>query len=347
MKKLISLLMAAAMALSLAACGGSSGSQSSTTSGSGAESPYDKLNLKISVNTGEAGIDFMTAQKFADLIKEASDGQIQATVYGNGQLQGGDMSKSIETLLAGGTFELCVVSGTVLSAVEEKFLTSSLPFVFKDYQAADKYLTSTGGAYYEKLAAGKGMTMLGLFHNGLKQITNSKKECHLPSDYAGMKIRIPSGEVSMMTYKAYGADPVAMTWGEVYTALQQGTVDGQDNSYMTINSGSIQEVNKYITEANWQYEYYTLIANSNDFNQWNEATRQLILEKGKEACEWGRQYQEDAEGGIKEDFIKQGVIITELTPEEHQAFVDATADVRTYFIQKFGDEACTAWGITG
>ena len=103
------------------------------------------------------------------------------------------------------------------------------------------------------------MTMLGLFHNGLKQISNSKKECHLPSDYAGMKIRIPSGEVAMKTFKAFGADPIAMTWGEVYTALQQKTVDGQDNSYMTIASGSIQEVNKYITVVIWYYFLYYVI----------------------------------------------------------------------------------------
>lgn len=341
MKKFFALILSAVMLLSLVACG------NQTNADTPSDSPYNKLNLKISVNTGEAGIDFMTAQKFADLVKEASDGVIQATVYGNGQLQGGDMSKSIETLLAGGTFEMCVVSGTVLSAVDEKFLTSQLPFIFSTYEEADQYLIGTGGAYYEQLAASKGMTMLGLFHNGLKQISNSKKECHLPSDYAGMKIRIPSGEVAMKTYKAFGADPIAMTWGELYTALQQKTVDGQDNSYMTIASGSIQEVNKYITEVNWQYEFYTLIADSNVFNTWNEATQNLVKEKALEACEWGRTYQEEEEANIKQDFIDSGVIITELTDTERQAFIDATAEVRSYFIDKYGKEACDAWGIKG
>ena len=153
MKKFFALILSAVMLLSLVACG------NQTNADTPSDSPYNKLNLKISVNTGEAGIDFMTAQKFADLVKEASDGVIQATVYGNGQLQGGDMSKSIETLLAGGTFEMCVVSGTVLSAVDEKFLTSQLPFIFSTYEEADQYLIGTGGAYYEQLAASKGMTI--------------------------------------------------------------------------------------------------------------------------------------------------------------------------------------------
>lgn len=346
MKKIFALALSFVMALSLVACGGSGGTNAGGTEGSG-DSPYNKLNLKISVSTGEAGIDFMTAQKFADLVSEASGGVVQATVFGNGQLNGGDMSKVIETLLAGGTYEMCAPSGTVLSAKDEKFLTSQIPFIFKSYEEANQYLLSTGGEYYKKLANENGMTILGYFHNGLKQITNSKRECRLPSDFAGLKIRIPSGEVATKTYQAFGADPIAMSWGEVYTALQQGTVDGQDNSYMTIASGSIQEVNKYLTEANYQYEYYTLVVDSNEFNKWNEATQKLVTEKAQEACEWGRKYQEDAEAGIKQEFIDQGVIIAELTEAEYQAFVDATADIRTYFYEKYGEEACGAWGITG
>ena len=331
----------------MTACGSSNSASSGGEADSGsADSPYDKLNLKISVATAETGIDYMTAQKFADLVSEASDGQIQATVYASSQLTGGDMSKTIDMLLAGGTYEMCTASGAVLSNVEEKFLAHQLPFVFGSYGEADEYLEGTGKDYYAKLMDEKGMTLLGLFHNGLKQVTNSKKEIHLPSDFQGMKIRIPSGEVAMKTFQAFGADPIAMGWSEVYTALQQGTVDGHDNGYMTIDSASIQEVNKYITELNWQYECYALIANANDFNSWNEATQELIREKSEEAVAWGRQYLEDAEAGIKEKFIEQGVIITELTDEEHQAFVDATADIRSYFIDKYGEEACSAWGIT-
>lgn len=343
MKRMLALALSAVMVFSMAACGGGGGGAASTPS----DSPYNKLNLKICVATGETGIDYLTAQKFADLVSEASSGVVTATVYSNSQLTGGDMSKTIDVLLAGGTYELCTASGAVLSNVEEKFLAHQLPFMFDSYQAADAYLDSTGGDYYSQLMSDKGMTMLGLFHNGIKQITNSKRELHLPTDFAGLKIRVPSGEVAMKTFQTFGADPIAMNWSEVYTALQQGTVDGHDNGYMTISSASIQEVNKYITEANWQYECYALIANTKDFNSWNEDTQKLIQEKGEEATQWGRQYLEDAELQIKEDFKEQGVIITELTDEERQAFVDATADVRAYFVNKYGEQACAAWGMTG
>ncbi len=345
-RRIVALVCSAALALSLTACGGNG--QASGEGGNAAvgDSPYDKLNLKISVATAETGIDYMTAQKFADLVSEASDGQVQATVYASSQLTGGDMSKTVDMLLAGGTYEMCTASGAVLSNVEEKFLVHQLPFAFDSYQTADEYLDGTGKDYYSKLMNEKGMTLLGLFHNGLKQVTNSKKEIHAPADFQGMKIRIPSGEVAMKTFQSFGADPIAMGWSEVYTALQQGTVDGHDNGYMTIDSASIQEVNSFITELNWQYECYALIANANDFNSWNEATQKLIQEKSAEAVAWGREYLEDAEGEIKKKFVDEGVTITELTDEEHQAFVDATADIRAYFIDKYGEDACKAWGIT-
>lgn len=307
---------------------------------------YNKLNLKISVATGITGIDYMVADKFAQIVKEKTNGAVTARVFSDSQLTGSDMSKTIDLLLAGGSYEICTASGAVLSSIEEKFLTHTLPFVFTSYEKIDEYLDGTGGDYYYKLMREKGMALLGLFHNGLKQITNNKKEIHSPSDIQGMKFRVPSGEVSMITFRAFGADPISMPWSEVYTALQQGTVDGHENSYMTIDSGSLQEVNRYITEANWQYDCYGLIANLNAFNSWNEQTQLVVLEAANEATLWGRKYQENEEKRIKEKFIKEGVKITELTDAEYDAFVQSTVEVRKYFIEKYGAEACNAWGIT-
>ncbi len=343
MKRTLSILLIIAMSLTFLASCGNNGTADGDTSGG--DSKYDKLNLKISVATGETGIDYLTAKKFADLVDEASGGQIKAQVFASSQLTGGDMSKTIDALLAGGTYELCTASGAVLSSIEEKFLTHQLPFAFGSYKDADTYIDSTGGEYYKRLSEENGMTLLGTFHNGLKQVTNSKKEIHKPSDFQGMKIRVPSGEVAMKTFQKFGADPIAMGWSEVYTALQQGTVDGHDNGYMTIDSASIQEINKYITELNWQYECYNLLASSSEFNKWNAETQSLIQEKAQEACLWGRKHLEENESKIKEKFINEGVIITELTDAEKQVFIDETEDIRQYFIEKYGKEACSAWGI--
>lgn len=343
MKKLLKILCISIVTLTfLVSCG--SKNEKNVDSAS-SDNNFDKLNLKCSVATGETGVDYLTAKKFADLVDEASGGQIKIKVFASSQLTGGDMSKTIDSLLSGGVYEICTASGAVLSSVEEKFLAHQLPFIFNSYQEADKYLDGTGGEYYKELASENGMTLVGLFHNGLKQVTNSKKEIKTPDDFKGMKIRIPSGEVAMKTFQKFGADPIAMGWSEVYTALQQGTVDGHDNGYMTIDSASIQEINKYITELNWQYECYTLLINSNEFNKWNPETQKLITEKAKEASSWGRELLEEKEIEIKDKFLKEGVIITELTDDQKKAFYDDTQDIRDYFVQKYGKEVCSKWGV--
>ena len=341
-RKILSLVLCLAMMVSLAACGGSSEEQAPA---SDTDSSTEQIVIKISHQNAITHPTQKGLEKFKELLEERSGGTMTCDIYDSAVL--GNDTSNLQQVIAGSLDAAMIMGADIWQGYDKRAMIENLPFMFSTYEEADQYLIGTGGAYYEQLAASKGMTMLGLFHNGLKQISNSKKECHLPSDYAGMKIRIPSGEVSMKTFKAFGADPIAMTWGEVYTALQQKTVDGQDNSYMTIASGSIQEVNKYITEVNWQYEFYTLIADSNVFNTWNEATQNLVKEKALEACEWGRTYQEEEEVNIKQDFIDSGVIITELTDTERQAFIDATAEVRSYFIDKYGKEAYDAWGIKG
>ena len=161
--------------------------------------------------------------------------------------------------------------------------------------------------------------MAGL-HNGLRHITNNKKEIKTPEDLKGMKIRIPNGEVPMETFKAFGADPVAMNWSEVFTALQQGTIDGQENAYFNFDSNSLSDVQKYITECGWSYDLFAFMANQTAWDKFSEPTQKLLMEKAAEAAQYGREYQESLELEQKQKFIDAGVTITELTDEQRQAF---------------------------
>lgn len=324
-------------------CGKSDDNQQSSVS---SDNGYEKLNLKLSTSGTDQGIDAITAKHFAELVEEASEGNIKIQVYPNCQLAGGSMPKSIELLIAGGNYELAVFSGSVLGNIDEKFLTHSIPFMFSNYQEASDMMDGTGGEYYSNLMDEKGLVYLTGIHNGLRQLTNNKKAIHEPEDLQGMKIRVPSGEVYMKTLDAFGADPVAMNWSEVFTALQQGTIDGHENGYQTIDSAKIYEVQKQITEWNWSYDGYWLMANSKDWGNFSEKTQQLLKEKAIEAGKYGREYLETEEAKLKEDFQdNQGVTITELTPEELEKFKEVARPVQEYFIEKFGKEATSAWGL--
>ena len=221
------------------------------------------------------------------------------------------MPKALELLIVGGNYELAVFSGSVLGNIDARFLTHSVPFIFSSYAEAIAKMDSTGGEYYTNLMKEKGLVYLAGIHNGLRQLTNNKKEIRTPEDLKGLKIRVPSGEVYMKTLREFGADPIAMNWSEVFTALQQGTIDGHENGYQTIDSAKIYEVQKFITEWNWSYDGYWLMANSKDWSKFSEKTQKLLLEKAKEARVY-EQYLENAEKEIKKDFVKTEELLSQI-----------------------------------
>lgn len=341
MKKFLALVLAIGMIFSLAACG-SKENQSSADP----DSPYEKRTIKISTSGQDQGIDALAAKHFGELVEEASGGQIKVEVYPNCQLAGGDMAKLIELLVVGGNYDMIVGSGSVLGNVDERFLTHTIPFLFSSYDEAASYLDGTGGEFYAEMMKEYGIVYMAGEYNGLRQLTTKDKVVTKPDDLKTMRIRVPSGEVYMKTLTEFGADPVAMNWSETFTALQQGTLDGHENGYQTIASANIQEVQKCITEWNWSFDGYWLMASQKDWDTYSEATQQLLMEKAQEAMQWGRDKLVADEVEIKKDFVENyGVTITELTADELQAFVDIARPVQEYFIEKFGADVCAAWGL--
>lgn len=356
MKKLASVAMAAVMAVSMAGCVSSAPASSAAPAASApaASAPaaeangvsYQKRTIKVSTSGNDQGIDALAAKQFGEMVNAKSGGAITVEVYPNCQLAGGDMSKLIELLVTGGNYEMMVGSGSVLGNVDEKFLTHTIPFLFGSYDEAASYMDSTGGEYYSKLMAEKGMVYMAGEYNGLRQLTTKDKVVSKPEDLKAMRIRVPSGEVYMKTLTDMGADPVAMNWSEVFTALQQGTLDGHENGYQTINSANIQEVQKCMTEWNWSFDGYWFVANQKDWAKIDADTQALLMECAQEAALWGRNHLVEQEKEIKEKFKSEyGVTITELSADELQAFKDAARPAQEYFIEKFGAEACGAWGL--
>ncbi|WP_077613055.1 TRAP transporter substrate-binding protein [Clostridium sp. Marseille-P2415] len=347
MKRIVALLLGVSLTAGLlAGCGSSAGSPTAAGNSANSGSGYEKLDIKIASIGTKQGADTVTAQHFADLVNEASGGQIKVTVFSDGSLTGSSMAKMIEMLVSGGVFDIAITSGSTLGHIDERFLTHQIPFLFKDYDEATKYLDGTGGEYYTKLMAEKGLMPLGSFYNGMRQLTNSKKEVTGPEDLKNMKIRVPNGEVYMKTLKDLGADPIAMSWGEVFTALQQGTIDGEENGYQTIYSNNIHEVQPYITEWNWSFDCNFITVNQAAWNKYSEAAQTLLKEKAEEAAQWGREQMLNDDKKIKQEYLDGGKItITELTDEQRQVFVDAVRPVQEYFIDKFGAESCAAWGL--
>lgn len=323
--------------LGLTGCGGSSESERG-------EGEYQKVKLIMTVNGTNIATDTKTALKFAELVSEASNGNVVIDVFPNDQLAGGNATKGIE-MIADGAVDLAAYASCTMSVLDEHLLVGTIPWVFDNYQQARAVLDTTGGQYYAKILKPQGITYLASAHNGFRQITNSKRAVKNPSDVEGLKIRIPAGEVYINFFKSFGADPVAMSWSEAFTAIQQGTIDGQENGFSVTNSAKVDEIQKYMTVWNYTYENYMFVANTEVFENLEPKTQELLREKVLEACEWGRNMVENDEDKIKAKFIEEGMEVTVLDSEQLKPFKAKVQPMTDNLKKKYGPEACEAFQI--
>lgn len=319
-------------------------------SSNGADNPaqqeggYQVIELSMAVNGTDTQIDARVADYFAELVAQRSDGAVTVAVFPNDQLAGGNASRGIE-MIASGSVDLAAYATCTLAVVDGQLPVATIPWIFEDYAQAREVIDTTGGAYYAQRLAQKNMTYLGSFHNGFRQITNSKHEVRTPDDVKNLKVRVPGSVVYMGFFRALGADPTSMNWSEVFTAIQQGTIDGQENGVSITSTSKMQEVQKYLTMWNYSYENDLFVVNTRVWDNLEENTRELLQACATEACEWGRDTLEAEELQILEEFEAGGMTITYLTEEEQAAFEESIAPWKAEMMAQFGQEACQAFGI--
>ena len=306
---------------------------------------YQTIELTMAVNGTDNQIDARVGDYFAQLVSERSGGNVTVAVFPNDQLANGNASRGIE-MIASGSIDLAAYATCTLAVIDEKLPVATIPWIFDDYAQAREVIDTTGGEYYAQRLAMKGMTYLGSFHNGFRQITNSRHEVTTPADMENLKIRVPGSVVYMGFFRALGADPTSMNWSEVFTAIQQGTIDGQENGVSITSTSKMQEVRDYLTMWNYSYENDLFVANTEIWESLEPQTQELLQECATEACEWGRDVLEEEETEILKEFEAAGMTITYLTEEEQAAFDEAIASFKAEMEAYFGPEACAAFGIT-
>ena len=152
-------------------------------------------------------------------------------------------------LITGGAFEMAIISETSFADVDTTFQVTSIPFAFKDYDTAWEFADTTGGEFSKELFKKYGVIYLSTFPNGIMQFANNKREIRTPGDMENLKMRT-YGDLQMSLMRSLGADPTQLSFSELYSALQTGAVDGNMNGYQTLWSGSLHEVQPYITALN-------------------------------------------------------------------------------------------------
>ncbi|MBW9080616.1 TRAP transporter substrate-binding protein [Rhizobium pusense] len=274
----------------------------------------------------------LAASKFAELVAEKTDGRVRINVAGAETL-GSD--SAMLTSLRTGALDFTANSQGATSAVVPELAALGLPFLFKDTDAASRVLSGSVGEDLNKRFEAVGIVPLGWWDNGVRHLTNSKRKVVTPSDVKGMKIRTPADPMTIDIFQSLGASTEQIAFGELYIALQQGVVDGQENPLANIESSKLFEVNRFISLTAHKWESTPFL-----MSKIAQARLGADLEAVKAAAEEAgglqRELSVQKSAQVLEAFKKNSNI--EVVDVDREAFVKATASVADNWKKKpFGD----------
>ena len=222
----------------------------------GSASAAKKVTLKLGHNAATSHHYHTLSVMFQEAVAKASNGEIEIKVFPNDQL--GSQRQLIEGAQIG-TTDMVLTSDSVMSNFEGKFAALNMPFLFRDMDHVGKTMDGPIGEEFRQLASKKGLFILAFWENGFRAISNSKRPIVTVKDCEDLKIRISPNFLSVDMFKALGALPTPMATGEVYSALQLGTVDGQENSPTFVLSQKYYEVQKYLSFTRHQHNTEPLV----------------------------------------------------------------------------------------
>lgn len=302
-----------------------------------ASSSYTFAQQTIKVGHGAAETYHMHKAwvKFKDLVEKRSNGELTVEIYPNGQI-GGD--RELTEAVQSGIVDMTCPVVEVMDGWDPSFSISGLPFIFKDRANALENLNGEFGQALLKRVENFGIVGLGYMENGIRQITSNKCPIVLPEDLSGVKIRTMQVEAHMAFFGAMGANPTPMSFNEVYSALQQGVVDAEDNPLGHIYSSRFYEVQKCLTLTGHVYSTHMVLANPDFFYGLSEENQDLIRTALKESIDYQQEIIKQEENEQIKAIEDYGVTVTRLTPEQLSKWQEVTAPVREEYLKKADPE---------
>ena len=274
------------------------------------------------------------AAAFAERVNEELDGQVCVEVYPNTQLY--DDDKVLQAMLLGDV-QMAAPSLSKFEQYTKQYRIFDLPFLFDDIEAVDRFQASEAGQELLGAMEDKGLKGLAYWHNGMKQLSAGKPLLE-PADAKGLKFRIQESDVLEEQFRELGANPQKMGFAEVYGALQQGVVDGQENTWSNIYTQKFHEVQDGITETNHGVIDYLVVTSEQFWNSLPEDTRgeleRIMAEVTQKYNDLSHQINLDA----KQKIMDAGVEVRELTPEQREQWVEAMKPVWEEFEGDIGQE---------
>jgi TRAP-type transport system periplasmic protein len=278
---------------------------------------------KLTLGHG-AGLDnprHIASLKFAEIVKAKTNGQVEVTVSPSGQL-GND--PALLTAVRSGAVDITANSQGAMANVVPEYAAFGMPFLFADLPSAWKIMDGPAGKELADKTAEKGMVVLGYWDNGIRHMSNSKRPLNTPEDLKGLKMRTPPDAVTVDIMTSVGAQAQQIQFNELYVALQQGVVDGQENPLMNINSAKLYEVNKFISLTGHKYEMTPFVMSKRSFDGLSDANKKAVQEAALEATKLQRTLSQEADNKLVADLKAKGAVFN---TADKAAFEKATANV--------------------
>ena len=268
-------------------------------------------------------------------MEKATGGKVKVNIYAADQLTNGNQSEGIQALMNGDPVQISMHSNLIYSAFDPRFNVVSLPFVYDSYDDADAKFDGEAGAKLKEILSEYGLHCMGIAENGFREITNSKHEIKSVDDMKNLKVRVAGSNLLMECYKRWGADATNMNWSETYTALQQNTVEGQENPLPAIDAASVQEVQPYCSMWDAIYDCLFFCINEDIYNSLTPQQQEVVDEAGQKAVEYERYINRSGDDEIKERWASQnGVTITEKEDMDIDSFKKAVDGIDDWFVNE-------------
>lgn len=291
------------------------------------------VNLTLGHGAAPGNPRTVAAEAFAKMVSERTSGNVNIKIAGAEQL-GSDVS--MLTSLRTGALDLTANSQGAAAGLVQELNALGLPFLFANTEAAIKVLNGPVGEELAKKFAGVGMVLLDWWDNGIRHVTNSKRSINKPEDLKGLKIRTPADAMTVDIFQALGASTQQIAFGELYIALQQGVVDGQENPLANIQSAKLYEVNKYISLTGHKWESTPFLMSTISTKKVKPPELEAIKAAAKEAGALQRKLTAETDAKLLAEY-KANPKVT-VNEADRAAFQAATASVLDNWKKKpFGE----------
>ena len=271
-------------------------------------------------------------RKFGELMEKATGGKIKVNVYAADQLTNGNQSEGIQALMNGDPVQISMHSNLIYSAFDPRFNVVSLPYLFSSVEEADAMLDGRAGDMLKDILAEYDLHCMGIAENGFRQLTNSVREIRSVDDMKNLKVRVAGSNLLMECYKRWGADATNMNWSETYTALQQKTVDGQENPLPAIDAASVQEVQPYCSLWNANYDCLFFCINQKIYDALTPEQQAVVDEAGQKAVDYERYINRAGDEEIMDRWQNDnGVTITRYEDMDVDSFKNAVSGVAEWY----------------